>query len=157
MMTFAEFQATGRAVDDLVAATDDDGLRYSREADSPPARGRVYCDSLWIEERPESGWPNGRGERWWCLIGRDDWLTDDLAAVERRLYAFACDEGYCGEVVDLLTQLIAVYEAYARAQGLNLGSADEMLYAGEDLDGKPLSEAQRAWLGAFSALWELSE
>jgi hypothetical protein len=91
MMTFGEFQATGCDCDDLVAKFGD----VCWAQDEKP-HGRVYVDSLWIAERPVAGWPNGRPERWSLLIGRDDWLTDDLALVERKLYEFACDEGYCG-------------------------------------------------------------
>lgn len=89
-MTFDQFRATGKDCADLGGALDDgmwDGIE--------PGRGRLYLDQLYIEERPVAGWPNGRPERWSLLLGRDDWLSDDLIELEWRLYQFALTEGYC--------------------------------------------------------------
>jgi hypothetical protein len=83
-MSFADFRATGKDFDGIVP-------HYREE----PARGRMYLDSLIIEKKPLTGWPNGRPEEWSLLLGNNDWLTDDLEELERRLFAFAVAEGYC--------------------------------------------------------------
>ncbi len=82
-LPFEHFQATGRAVDDLSVC--DIGV-------DEPGPGRIYDDSLRIEERPPQGWPNGRPERWFLILGREDWLSDDLEELERHLYAYYLSE-----------------------------------------------------------------
>jgi len=92
MMTLEQFRATGHDCDDLGEALNDalwDGIE--------PGRGRLYVDVLYIERKPASGWPNGRPEEWSLMLDRDDWLSDDLAELEAKLYEFAVAEGYCGE------------------------------------------------------------
>ncbi len=89
-MTFAEFQATGRDAPDLGAFLRDFGI------DEPDARGRIYLKSLFLEDT--STWPEtlpgkSRG-RWYTLIGRSEFESDDLAEIERTLYRFAISEGY---------------------------------------------------------------
>jgi len=91
MMTLDEFRATGRDCDDLGEALQD----ALWENEPAPARGRLYLDVLYIERKPVRGWPNGRPEEWSLLIGRDDWLSDDLTELEAKLYEFAVDEGFC--------------------------------------------------------------
>ena len=89
-MTFEEFQATRRHTDDIGAAVND--ARWEGE---PPAKGNLYLDALYIEE-VQPHWPDeakARG-KWHLLIGRDEWITDDLGALERRLFDFARSEGY---------------------------------------------------------------
>ncbi len=89
-MTLDEFRTTGRDCADLGAALDDS---YWEDA-AVPARGRLYLTGrLWIERRPESGWPNGSSEEWFLLIGREDWLSDDLPRLEALLYEYALAEG----------------------------------------------------------------
>jgi hypothetical protein len=87
-MTFDQFRETGRDCDDLGAALSD-----SAWDDYPtPARGRLYLGGLWIQQKPEAGWLNDRGEKWWLLIGREDWLSDDLVELERLLFEYAAQE-----------------------------------------------------------------
>ncbi len=87
-LTFAEFQATGRAVADLVA----EGVEEQPLDDDLPIPGRVYEGGLHIEERPSQGWPNGRPERWFLILSNADWLSDDLEALERELYQYYLSE-----------------------------------------------------------------
>jgi len=88
-MTFERFQATGKVCEDLGAELCDSSFdEYGK------ARGRLYLDCLWIQERPTNGWLNGAEGRWFLLIGREDWLSDDLESLERKLYEFAIDEDY---------------------------------------------------------------
>jgi hypothetical protein len=89
MMTFDEFRATGVDCDDLGAALNDgmwDGIE--------PGRGRLYLGQLYIERKPVAGWPNMVGQEWMLVLGRDDWLSDDLVELEQLLYQFAIEEGY---------------------------------------------------------------
>jgi len=86
-MTFEQFQATRQRCEDLRAALQD-------EVFGAGVKGNLYLGRLYIEDT--TGWPadgSGKG-RWDLLIGRADWQTDDLESLERRLYAFAVDEGY---------------------------------------------------------------
>ena len=87
-MTLDEFRATGRDCGDLGAALDDG---YWEDC-SEPARGRLYLGQLWIQRKPAAGWPNGRTESWYLLLGREDWLSDDLPRLEALLYEFALSE-----------------------------------------------------------------
>jgi hypothetical protein len=80
-MTFPEFQATGRTVEDLSKYTDD----VSEDAGIP---GRVYAGNLWCEDAGES-W---RG-RWYTHIGNQEYQSDNLTAIELHLYNFAIAEG----------------------------------------------------------------
>jgi len=93
MITFEQFVATRTWHDDLGAALSD--ARWHGE---PAARGYTYLDALYIEE-VQPHWPADARQRgrWHLLIGRDDWITDNLETLERRLYAFATSEGYCDE------------------------------------------------------------
>ncbi len=52
------------------------------------------------------------------------------------------------ETEEKLNALTREYAAWNKAQGLNLGSADEHLFDEE------LTEAQRAWVRNFSRRWE---
>jgi hypothetical protein len=90
-MTFEQFQATRRHTDDLGAVLSD-----ARWEDEPsPASGFVYLDSLYIED-VQSHWPDtskARG-KYHLIIGRYEWISDDLALLEHELYEFALGEGY---------------------------------------------------------------
>jgi hypothetical protein len=90
-VTFQEFQATCRHCDDLGSTLND--ARW--EDDPAPAKGNLYLDVLCIDEVMPH-WPDeAKAEgKWHLLIGRDEWITDDLEALERRLYDFAVSEGY---------------------------------------------------------------
>lgn len=50
-----------------------------------------------------------------------------------------------------INPLIAEYEAWNKAQGLNLGSADEHLF------DEALTDGQRRWLADFCERWEEAE
>ena len=94
-MTFEQFQATKTHCDDLGAKLSD-----ARWEDEPvPAKGNLYLDALYIEAI-QPHWPEAARKegKWHLLIGRDEWITDDLESLERRLYDFAVSEGYCEEV-----------------------------------------------------------
>lgn len=77
-MTFEQFQATGFDCADLGAHISEDSLEN--------VPGRVYLDCLYIE-RLASG-------QWNLLLERDEWQSDTLEPLERKLYAFARSEGY---------------------------------------------------------------
>jgi hypothetical protein len=83
-LTFTEFQGTRR---DGVLKTllEPVGIDFD---DAPEMTGCVYADRLYISVVDH---PQGKYE---LVIGNCDWLTDDRAALERRLYDFACAEGY---------------------------------------------------------------
>lgn len=91
MITFAEFQASKTACDDIGKV-----LRDARWEDDPmPAKGLIYLGLLYIEE-VQAWWPERARElgKYHLLIGRTDWISDDLESLERKLYEFADDEGY---------------------------------------------------------------
>ena len=101
----------------------------------------------------ETHWPEAAKARgkWHLLIGRDEWITDDLETLERKLYDWAASEGYFegNDSIDTeLNSLTSEYKAWNKAQGLNLGSADEHLF------DENLTAEQRKWLRDFSQRWE---
>jgi hypothetical protein len=86
-MTFKEFQATGVDCADLGAALQDESLKGQA--------GRVYLDSLFLEDT--TGWPADNASkvsRWYTVIGRSEYTSDDIGQIERVLYDFAGSEGY---------------------------------------------------------------
>lgn len=89
-MTFEQFQATRRYSENIGAAISD--ARWEGE---PPAKGYLYLDVLYIEE-VQPHWPDAAKARgkWHLLIARDEWITDDLETLERKLYDWAASEGY---------------------------------------------------------------
>jgi hypothetical protein len=146
-LTFEQFQATRRYSEDIGAAIAD--ARWEGE---PPAKGYLYLDLLYIEE-VQPHWPDAAKARgkWHLLIGRDEWITDDLETLERKLYDWAASEGYFegNDSIDTeLNSLTSEYKAWNKAQGLNLGSADEHLF------DESLTAEQRKWLRDFSQRWE---
>jgi hypothetical protein len=86
-MTFAEFQASRAAVQNLGAAMADASLM-----DRP---GYIYAGGLcWIEKRNPHLTPEARKRgAYYLLLERDDWISDDLTGLEARLYAWAQSEG----------------------------------------------------------------
>ena len=90
-MTLLEFLSTRVWSDDIGKIIPD--AKWEHEPTTP--KGYVYCGLLFIEE-VQQHWPaNSRAQgRWHLLIGREDWITDDLDILEKKLYHFAVDEGY---------------------------------------------------------------
>jgi hypothetical protein len=87
-MTFEQFQATREHCDDLGKALND-----ARWEDEPPARGYLYLGVLYIEQWGD-GWPEHNKGKYLLTIHRNEWLSDDLESLERKLYDFAVSEGY---------------------------------------------------------------
>jgi hypothetical protein len=87
-MTFEQFQASGKDSDDLSRdCQTDEGLLGA---------GRVYEGGCYIQST--GGWPEekqGQG-KWHLHLGNMEWVSDDLPALERKLYRWALSEGYCG-------------------------------------------------------------
>lgn len=93
IMTFEQFQATGRDSEDL---HEDLGVDFCGDS---PAKGRIYLDALYIEAvaPPQGGWalPSKRWALQWALqLGNQDWLSDDLVDLEGKLYDYACCDGF---------------------------------------------------------------
>jgi hypothetical protein len=79
VMTFEEFQATGRDVADL-------GAIEHIAASGATGPGRVYMDELFMYQPAPLGW---------CVpIGSHEGLFGDVVSAERALYEFAVSEGY---------------------------------------------------------------
>ncbi len=79
MMTFEEFQATGTLKDALPCWAD----YFDTIEESPQAM--VYHGDLYIEKHPQG---------WYLLLERSDWITTDLADLERKLYEFGISGGF---------------------------------------------------------------
>ena len=90
-MTFSEFLSTRVWCNDISEKIPD--AKWEHEPATP--KGYVYCGLLFIEE-VQQHWPTlSRNQvRWHLMIGRQEWITDNLTFVERKLYEFAVDEGY---------------------------------------------------------------
>jgi hypothetical protein len=89
-MTFEEFQATRRWSNDLT-----EGVRSKNWETEGNPKGYLYLDGLFIDH-VEPHWPEAsrkKGE-WHLLLNRDEWISNDLAALERRLYDWAVSERY---------------------------------------------------------------
>lgn len=88
-MTFEQFQASRRHTSDLEA--DLNMSIYDDPAIKCP--GLIYSGNLFIEERC-ANWTEEaqKGGRYFLMIGRSDWLTDDLNLLERTLYEFGTSE-----------------------------------------------------------------
>ncbi len=74
MLTFEEFQATGRDVRDLREIEDFAGCEVPEECQP----GRLYADDLYIEREPDG--------RWYLHINNVHWLGEPLADLEKHLY-----------------------------------------------------------------------
>jgi hypothetical protein len=79
-MTFEEFQATRTDCADIGAAIGADMYR------DEPVAGFLYHGGLYIEKHGSDGF--------YLLIEREDWISADLAELERKLFEFALAEGY---------------------------------------------------------------
>lgn len=84
-MTFEEFQASGRDVEDMAA--DKDGAANSFEGP-----GRVYHGGLFVERALHAR------DLYHLTINNAQWSDygpEGLERLERKLYSWACGEGYC--------------------------------------------------------------
>lgn len=81
-MSFEEFQATRRWYDDLADMPD---WQFDRVEGGEPGYG--YLDTILYIDRLKSG-------EFDLVIGNREWTDRDLAALERRLFDFAINEGY---------------------------------------------------------------
>jgi hypothetical protein len=97
-MTFEEFQASKRHVDDLGKEINCD-MGFDN-----PVPGFLYADSsLYIEKRHEGWHPMVKEEgQYYLLLGRMDWISDNLTDLERRLYEYAVREGIVDGVLEVL-------------------------------------------------------
>lgn len=77
MLTFTEFQATKTYCPDLGIEFQDSALMG--------VSGFVYAGFCYVEVRPEGGF--------YLIVGRDEWVSNDLATLERHVY----DEHYIWE------------------------------------------------------------
>jgi hypothetical protein len=81
-MNFAEFQASGRDVPDILI---NDSIRSGFGDDVGPIQGRLYFnDELYIEGSADA----------YCLTIGNSSHGGELVALERELYEFAVGEGY---------------------------------------------------------------
>lgn len=85
-MTFEEFQATRTHCDDIGAA-------ISADLGEKTA-GNLYCGTFYIEARADWWTPQAKAQgAWYLILERDDYISDDLESLERKLYEFAKDYG----------------------------------------------------------------
>lgn len=128
MTTLDQFRATGRDCADL-----GDALKMDMGVEHPVA-GRLYADSFYIEDcrswEHDPATPQGR----WCLtLERNPWMSDDLAALERRLYLWVLDESpeWRGALVD--AAINAACKSIQDAIGQTDGGTAGMFFAGENV------------------------
>lgn len=142
MLTFEQFQATRRECADLGAVLADEA-EFSD--------GFLYIGKLYIEK---TTFPAGK---YHLTVERDDFLSDDLGQLERRLYDFGCDAGYMDATSeDAINFLIDEYTAYCFDHQLATLSADELLCSLQIIDDPDgLHKADIAWLTDFIRRWEI--
>jgi hypothetical protein len=138
-MTFEQFQASRRRCEDLAAELSAD---FGSEHKCP---GNLYLGTLYIDA-VQPWWPEAAQQgKWHLLLDRNEWISDDLASLERRLYEWAVSAGYDIETTD---DLCDEYAAWNKSNNLSLGSADEHLF------DENLTDDQRKWLRSFSERWQ---
>jgi hypothetical protein len=87
VMTIEQFRATRTECSDLGADLSDECLTGTS--------GYLYCGVLYIERfGPHCPEDVRRRGAFHLLLGRDEWVTDDVAKLETILFAFAQREGY---------------------------------------------------------------
>lgn len=100
MKCFADFQATGFDCVDLGAKI---GFDTGVET---PVTGRVYDDRLYIEDITswqDTGTLDPAKGKWLLTLGRDQWQSDVLVGLERRLYLWSLiDDGSDDAINDLV-------------------------------------------------------
>jgi hypothetical protein len=84
-MTFAEFQASRRAVPDVRAEVPDETIE-------PGASGLIYGDGYFILD-VMAHWPEAARERgrYYLIVCNEEWISDDLEKLERELFSYAAD------------------------------------------------------------------
>lgn len=87
-MTFEQFQASKVWYDDLNAA--DLGIDFSGE-EGQLESGFLYAGHCYITKIAQGEFAG----QYDLLIERDEWITPDLEALEKRLYRWAIDAGVC--------------------------------------------------------------
>lgn len=90
-MTFEAFMASRRYYDNLHTAlgrTHDDWINRSNP-------GYLYCGALYIQQVTDE-WPvDARAKgKWELLLTSESYISDDLPALEKRLYEYAIRSGY---------------------------------------------------------------
>lgn len=143
-MTYEQFIATRTWSENL--ATDCETFGPYEDFDVTHVQpGYIYCGSLFIE-RVVAWWPEASRERgaWHLLIERSEYITDDIDALERRLYRWAMSAGFGDELTpnDLPAWEGEAYEIAAKWVKI-IGGGFHPDTRGKDYvwfnsDGKPL-------------------
>jgi hypothetical protein len=96
-MTFEQFIATRTWSDNLAVDCKPFGPFEDFDA-STLQPGYIYCDCLFIEKVAD-WWPEDARDQgaWHLLIERSEYITDDISALEVRLYRWAVSAGYGDE------------------------------------------------------------
>lgn len=90
-MTFEQFRATRTVCADLTKAFP--GMCWE---DGPAASGLVYLDELYIEDvKPHWAETARKRGKWYLILCNEEFVSDDLTLLERRLYEYAKSEGFC--------------------------------------------------------------
>lgn len=131
--SFEEFQATGQAKDDLGP--------FSSGLDLTGVTGRLYLDTLWIEQLDDG--------QWWTMGHGFDECKGALADCERFLYDFAIGNGNFTSLCTTETLTDALTE-YCASEGLPQQCAMELLH-------ETLTDGQRTWLSDFVKMWDAIE
>lgn len=164
-MTFLQFQGTRVWSENLAA--DVTSENWAEVGNTP--KGWLYLGCLYIEE-VQPYWPQAARDegKWYLILGRDEYITDDLLALEQKLCDYANAEGFepdgwqgpvpTGDLKQIafaeepegasMDDLIHEYQRWNKANGLDLGSADEHLF------DENLNETQQAYLQGFCRRWD---
>ena len=169
MLTFEQFRATGVLTPSDIA---EDIIR----SDTTAPWVMIYEDNLYIEDYGQFNYPHEVKYmsvpkqlfgRYYLMIERDDYITNDLMSLELKIYQFYIDTNPSNE--SDMTKLTNKLNAYCKEHNLEPRSADEMLaeqqvnyqIAKEDLAiiTKALNTAEEHcnWLADFCIRWEKAE
>jgi hypothetical protein len=150
-LTFEAFRATRQWCEDLrttpyFESFDDDMARQWDSGERLRPSGNLYLGSLIIEE-VQPDWPNNARDdgRWHLIISNAEYISDDLEALERRLFVDHAFGEYNAE--DAINTLIKEYGDWTKANGLPELSADEH-------DPDDLTKEQNDYLRGFLVRWE---
>lgn len=104
-LTFLQFQASRAPCANLAADLQLDASYFEDENGEPRAvSGFVYSGGAYIENMPDG--------RYFLLIESEEWISSDLAELERRLYDWCCNQDFWG---DYPATVPALADAFARA------------------------------------------